>query len=173
MTQLLREKNWISGIDLDIEEETTLENVQMLIRHLVDDFPDLTITMAPVSPSLEADGGSMAGFNYKTLYESPEGKHISWFNTQCYYSFSFKTYNSIIRNGYPPEKVVMGMESGQFNKDTFKNALQEVKEIKETYSNFAGVFDWEYINAPPDDNDSSAWCKLMKRLYNTYWDTLG
>ena len=113
LTQLLREKNWISGIDLDIEEETTLENVQMLIRHLVNDFPDLTITMAPVSPSLEADGGSMAGFNYKTLYESPEGKHISWFNTQCYYSFSKNTYDKIINNGYPPEKIVMGSISGQ------------------------------------------------------------
>ena len=43
----------------------------MLIRHLVDDFgEDFTITMAPISTSLESDGGSMAGFNYKTLYES-------------------------------------------------------------------------------------------------------
>ena len=50
LTQMIRERPWISGIDLDIEEETTLENVQMLIRHLVDDFgPSFTITMAPIS----------------------------------------------------------------------------------------------------------------------------
>ena len=162
LTQLLREKNWISGIDLDIEEETTLENVQMLIRHLVDDFPDLTITMAPVSPSLEADGGSMAGFNYKTLYESPEGKHISWFNTQCYYSFTKNTYDKIIKNGYPPEKIVMGMESGQFDKDTFQNALQEVHNIITEYPTMAGVYDWEYLDAPPDEKDPSKWASLMK-----------
>ena len=73
LTQMIRERPWISGIDLDIEEETTLENVQMLIRHLVNDFgPDFTITMAPISTSLESDGGSMAGFNYKTLYNSEE-----------------------------------------------------------------------------------------------------
>ena len=162
LTQLLREKNWISGIDLDIEEETTLENVQMLIRHLVNDFPELTITMAPVSPSLEADGGSMAGFNYKTLYESPEGKHISWFNTQCYYSFSKNTYDKIINNGYPPEKIVMGMESGQFDKNTFQTALQEVHNIITEYPTMAGVYDWEYLDAPPDEKDPSKWASLMK-----------
>ena len=162
LTQLLREKSWISGIDLDIEEETTLENVQMLIRHLVNDFPDLTITMAPVSPSLEADGGSMAGFNYKTLYESPEGKHISWFNTQCYYSFSKNTYDKIIKNGYPPEKIVMGMESGQFDKNTFQTALQEVHNIITEYPTMAGVYDWEYLDAPPDEKDPSKWASLMK-----------
>jgi len=162
LTQLLREKSWISGIDLDIEEETTLENVQMLIRYLVNDFPELTITMAPVSPSLEADGGSMAGFNYKTLYESPEGKHISWFNTQCYYSFSKNTYDKIIKNGYPPEKIVMGMESGQFDKNTFQTALQEVHNIITEYPTMAGVYDWEYLDAPPDEKDPSKWASLMK-----------
>ena len=164
LTQLIREKPWISGIDLDIEEETTLENVQMLIRHLMDDFgSDFTITMAPVSPSLESDGGSMAGFNYKTLYESEEGKHISWFNTQCYYSFSKQTYDKIIQNGYPPEKVVMGMESGQFTKDNFDDALKEVHNIITEYPDMAGVYDWEYLDAPPDDKDPSQWAMLMKR----------
>ena len=163
LTQMIRERPWISGIDLDIEEETTLENVQMLIRHLVDDFgPSFTITMAPISLSLESDGGSMAGFNYKTLYESPEGNHISWFHTQCYYSFSKNTYDKIIQNGYPPEKVVMGMESGQFTKGTFHNALQEVHNILSEYPTMAGVYDWEYLDAPPDDKDPSKWASLMK-----------
>ena len=164
LTQMIRERPWISGIDLDIEEETTLENVQMLIRHLVEDFgPDFTITMAPISPSLEEDGSSMAGFNYKTLYESKEGKHISWFHTHCYYSFSKDTYDKIIQNGYPPEKIVMGMESGQFNHSTFSDALDEVHSIITEYPTMAGVFDWEYLDAPPDKNDPSKWATLMKR----------
>ena len=167
LTQMLRERPWISGIDLDIEEETTLENVQMLIRNLVNDFPDFTITMAPISSSLESDGGSMAGFNYKTLYESSEGKHISWFNTQCYYSFSKNTYDIIINNGYPPEKIIMGMESGQFTKDTFQKALQEVHNTISVYPSMGGVFDWEYLNAPPDDKDPSKWAGLMKSCSNT------
>ena len=80
-----------------------------------------------------------------------------------YYSFSFNTYDSIINNGYPPEKVVMGMESGQFNKSTFSDALNEVKKIKEKYPNISGVYDWEYIDAPPNDTDPSEWALLMKQ----------
>ena len=60
----------------------------------------------------------------------------------------------------------MGMESGQFDNSTFKNALQEVKKIKETYPNSAGVFDWEYLNAPPDSKDPSQWASLMKKFNN-------
>ena len=40
--------------------------------------------------------------------------------------------------------------------------LDEVKKIKEKYPNFGGVFDWEYLNAPPDKSDPSQWAKLMK-----------
>ena len=58
----------------------------------------------------------------------------------------------------------MGMESGQFNHETFQNALNEIKKIKDKYPNFAGVFDWEYLNAPPDTKDPSQWAKLIKEL---------
>ena len=56
------------------------------------------------------------------------------------------------------------MESEQFDNSTFKNAIQEVKKIKETYPNSAGVFDWEYLNAPPDSKDPSQWASLMKKI---------
>jgi len=162
---LITEKSWIKGIDLDIEESVTLDNVKMLMNRLIKDFgSDFIITMAPVSPSLMHDGSSMAGFSYKELYLSEEGKHIKWFNTQCYYSFSKNTYDLIIQNGYPPEKIVMGMESGQFDEKTFSKAIHEVIKIKDEYPDFAGVFDWEYLNAPPDKNDPSQWAKLMKDL---------
>ena len=165
LVKTINDRSWITGIDLDIEENVKLIDVQMLINHLVRDFGNnFTITMAPVSPSLKTDGGSMAGFNYKELYNSDIGKYINWFNTQCYYSFSFETYDKIIKNGYPPEKIVMGMESGQFNESTFPQALDEVKKIKETYPNSAGVFDWEYLNAPPNSKDPSQWAKLMKEI---------
>jgi len=167
LKQLLADKTWIQGIDLDIEESTTIENIKMLINQLQGDFgDDFIITMAPVSSTLQNDGSSMAGFNYKELYLSKEGKRINWFNTQCYNSFTCETYESIINNGYPPEKIVMGMESGQFDENTFQNALDEVKKIKEKYPTFSGVFDWEYLNAPPKKDDPSEWAKLMKNCEN-------
>ena len=164
LKQLIIDKSWIKGIDLDIEEHTSIDNVKMLINRLVKDLGnDFIITMAPVSSTMVSDGSSFAGFNYKELYNSEEGQHIHWFNTQCYNSFSMETYDSIINNGYPPEKVVMGMESGQFDESTFVEALNEVKKIKEKYPNAGGVFDWEYLNAPPSE-DPSQWARLMKDI---------
>ena len=165
LKRLITEKSWIKGIDLDIEENTSIENIKMLINQLVEDFGNtFIITMAPVSSTMITDGSSFAGFNYKELYNSKEGKYINWFNTQCYNSFSFDTYDSIIKNGYPPEKIVMGMESGQFNESSFKEALDEIKKIKDKYPDFSGVFDWEYLNAPPDKDDPSEWSRLIKQL---------
>ena len=165
LKKLITEKSWIKGIDLDVEENTSIEYIQMLINQLVKDFnEDFIITMAPVSSTLITDGSSFAGFNYKELYNSKEGKYINWFNTQCYNSFSFDTYERIIKNGYPSEKVVMGMESGQFDESSFKEALDEIKKIKDKYPDFSGVFDWEYLNAPPDKNDPSQWSRLIKQI---------
>ena len=70
LVKLINDRPWIKGIDLDIEENATLDNVQMLIRKLVEDFgTDFIITMAPISPSLQNDVGSMDGFSYKKLYK--------------------------------------------------------------------------------------------------------
>jgi chitinase len=165
LVSLLNEKNFICGIDLDIEEEVDINQVKMLINCLIRDFGEqFIITMAPIAPSLMNDQIGMGGFVYKELYNSPEGKYIQWFNTQCYESFSYDTYKRIIDNGYPPEKIVMGMMSGQFNKQTFKNAIHECVKIKQTYPEFPGVYDWEYLNAPPDKSDPSQWCKLLKNI---------
>ena len=165
LRDLLREKTWIQGIDLDIEESTKMEDIQKLMDRLMNDFgDDFLITMAPIAPSLMNDGGSMAGFNYKQLYKSPQGRFIRWFNTQCYDSFTYDTYNAIVKNGYPAEKIVMGMESGQFDERSLKNALDEVKQIQNAYPKIAGVFDWEYLNAPPSKNDPSLWCRLFKNI---------
>lgn len=163
LRDLLREKTWIQGIDLDIEETTKMEDIQKLMDRLMKDFgDDFIITMAPVATSLMNDGRSMAGFNYKQLYKSSQGRFIRWFNTQCYNSFSIDTYHSIIKNGYPPNKVVMGMESGQFDEKSFKEALQTIRILVNEYPNMAGVFDWEYLDAPPSKDDPSLWCRLIK-----------
>ena len=69
-----------------------------------------------------------------------------------------------MNNGYPPHKIVMGMESGQFTKDTFQEALKAIKDMKSIYHDLGGVYDWEYLNAPPDTKDPSQWAKLMKEI---------
>jgi len=168
---LLESKPFIQGIDLDIEEEVTMPQVKMLIRKLKEDFGNsFILTMAPVSSSMDSISGdtfsNYSDFSYKELFSSEEGQMIEWFNVQCYYSFSYNTYKSIINNGYPPEKIVMGHESGQFTKETFQKALNAVKKIVKEYPMMGGVYDWEYLNAPPDTQDPSLWCKLMKRIIN-------
>ena len=166
LKKILQEKTFIGGINLDIEESININNIKMLIRLLKDDFPNFKLSMAPVAESMITDSPGMGDFSYKELYNSYEGQFIDWYNVQCYNSFSFETYDTIIKNGYPCSKIVMGMESGQFDKTSFQTALDEVKKIINTYPTMCGVYDWEYFNAPPDDNDCSSWCKLMKRCHN-------
>ena len=165
LKKIIKDNKCIKGIDLDIEEEVDINNVKKLINILIKDFgKDFIITMAPVSTSLLYDSGSLGGFSYKELYKSEEGKYIKWFNTQCYGTFNKETFDNIIKNGYPSDKIVMGMISFDFNRNNFNEALTTIKNIKKEYPNFAGVFDWEYINAPPDTNDPSQWAKLMKYI---------
>lgn len=149
LLSMLRERPYITGIDLDIEEEVSLKNVKFLIRTLRLDFPNMRITMAPIASSLSSDGPGMGGFSYKDLYNSNEGKEISWFNVQAYGDYSPEGMDDIVKNGYPASKIVYGMLSIQFDKDTFKNALQTIQHIKEKYKYFCGVFVWEYFDCPP------------------------
>ena len=167
LKKFLKEKNYITGVDLDIEENVSIDNVKKLINRLIDDFgEDFIITMAPVSSTMIYDSTSIAGFSYKELYKSLEGRHIKWFNTQCYGCFNSSTYDKIIKNGYPPEKIVIGMISGDFS-NNFNEALNEVKNIKNTYPTFSGVYNWEYIDSPPNTSDPSEWCKEMNALITT------
>ena len=156
----LTSKPWIQGVNIDIEETVNLDDIKKFINRLRDDFGiNFTISMAPVSSSLEEDNSGMGGFVYKELFNSKEGKEINWFNCQCYESFSLETYKKIIDNGYPENKVVMGMMSGQFNDDSF---VKIVHDIKDAYPNMAGFYDWEYHDAPPNKSDPSEWAKLVK-----------
>ena len=165
LRDLLNKQTHIGGIDLDIEEEVSMENVKMLIRRLNDDFgKDFIITMAPIAKSMITDDSGMGLFKYKDLVKSEEGKRINWFHVQSYVSFSKETFDEIIKNKWEPGQIVMGMMSGQFTKDTFKDALQEVKLCLETYPRMGGVFVWEYFDSPPDENDPSQWCRLMAEI---------
>ena len=45
----------------------------------------------------------------------------------------------------------------------------EVQKILLKYPTFGGVFDWEYLDAPPDPQDPSQWCKRMKDAKESLW----
>lgn len=152
-------KDIITGIDLDIEETCSLDNVKDLINQIDFDFgPNFTISMAPIQNSLQYDSPGMGGFIYKDLFNSKEGKRIDYFNVQFYMDYSFSAFNQIVENGYPANMIVMGMESS----DDLDNNLKQIKLICQKYKDFGGAFLWEYFNAPPSgSNDKSEWSRLV------------
>jgi len=155
---LLKDKPFISGIDLDIEESCSLENVQLLISKIVKDFGEtFIIATAPVASSLINDGPGMGGFSYKDLLNSPEGSYIDYFNCQAYYNYSLKTLDSIVKNGYDPKKIVMGLIAGE----TYESELQDMYEKYK--DNFGGLFVWEYFNTVPS---GIQWCQFVESVFN-------
>ena len=120
--------------------------------------------MVSIAESLLTDSSGLGGFSYKDLYNSYEERLIDAFFIQAYQDFSFNTFDHIVKNGYPPEKLAMGMLSGQFNEETFASALEELKKIKKVYPKVIGVFDWEYIDAPPNKRDPSDWVRFIKSV---------
>ena len=140
--------NIIQGIDLDIEETVNLADVKILITKLKQDLGNgFKISMAPIQMALQNDIPGIGGFCYKDLYSSEYGKYIEYFNTQFYMSYSVEAYDAVVENGYPEEKVVMGMIMGP----GVENNYTVVEKLKEEYgNNFGGVFIWEYSGAPSD-----------------------
>lgn len=155
----------VNGIDLDIEEEVSLDNCKKLINRIHQDFgDDFIIAMAPLGDSLASDQPGMGGFIYKDLYNSPEGKYINYFNGQFYNSYQPSDYEQVIQNGYPEEKVVMGMIEGT----DFQNACETLKTLKKKYPKMGGTFIWEYFRAPPSgQSDPSEWSKEISKIFNT------
>jgi hypothetical protein len=137
---MLQEHRCISGVDLDIEEPVSLDNVKRLIGDIMTDFPDYLLSMAPLQGSLEQDIPGMGGFVYKDLYLSPEGAYIDYFNGQFYSDFSVQAFDQVVLNGYPADKVVMGSMSGSGSYDV-------VQTLADKYQ-FGGVFSWEYSITP-------------------------
>lgn len=174
LKQTLQE-HFFNGIDLDIEESVSLSNVQRLIDQLNSDFGNaFEITLAPVASDL-TDGRGLSGFNYKALYQSPEGAKIAWFNTQFYSGFgslsSTSDYDRAIENGFPPDKVVAGMLGNPQDGSGYLNVNQIARTVKllaNKYSSFGGVFSWEYFRTLPGGTSSpQQWSQLMAQTMST------
>ena len=155
-------KPFIEGIDLDVEEVVNINLIKGLINQITNDFgKNFIITMAPVGASLMYDEPGMGGFCYKNLYKSPEGNLINWFNGQFYGNYSFDSFDQVIKNNYPSDKIVMGMISNQ----NLNIVLDELKKIKTKYNSIS-VFVWEYCNAPPNKYNHVLWSELINNIIN-------
>jgi hypothetical protein len=159
---LIKSKKFITGIDLDIEEFVSLENTVKLIKRLKHDFGNnFDISMAPLSVSLENDTVGIGGFIYKELYKQV-GNMISHFNAQCYYDMSDNIIGNIVNNGYPEEKIVLGMISSQ----DFNQNINIIVKLNQTYKQF-GVYNWEYFDSPPGfPGRPDIWGEIMCYLLN-------
>ena len=157
--ELIKNKPYISGIDLDIEEKCSLNNIKFLIRQIVTDFgKDFIITTSSIQESLETDTPGISGFIYKDLINSDEGKYIDYINGQFYIDYTLQAYDDVIENGYKSEKIVMGMIG---NENT--NDLSSI--VKKYDSNFGGVFIWEYCLAEPSPIE---WLKNIDNIINMH-----
>jgi chitinase len=163
LINMIRKYNWISGIDLDIEEIVYLSDVKKIIRDIYIEFGhSFIISMAPIQSSLSSDFPGMGGFIYKDLYNSTEGKLVHYFNTQAYFNYSLQTLQNIVNNGYEPNKIVLGTLSGQFT-NNFELFIDILIKCIHQFPNWGGVYNWEYYTSPPDINNPSKWAQ---EIYN-------
>ena len=164
LVDTIKSNKIICGVDLDVEETASLDNIKMLIDRLDKDFgKDFIISMAPVQSSLQQNYPGMGGFVYKNLYNSTQGHRINYFNGQFYDDYSSNAYIQAVNNGYPANKVVMGMIYSQ----NLNNCLEVVSTLSKKYSNFGGVFVWEYFMAPPGaPSNPGLWAEKMSNILN-------
>jgi len=154
---------FVDGFNLDIEEPVKLNSIIMLVNNLNLDFPKKNIIFAPLSSSLTTDSPGMGGFCYKELNEKI-GDKIAYFNVQCYGEYSKNIFDKMVANGYDPQKIVMGMLSGQ----NLNQIINELENIVKTNNKFGGVAVWEYFDATHFSPDHPyVWCEIMSNiLYN-------
>lgn len=151
LKQTLSRRPFLTGTNLDIEETVTLDNVCTLVDSLKRDFgKDFIITMAPVAGSLAYDTPGMGGFVYKDLMSRPQGALIDWFNVQCY-GANWCTYmiDKIVRNGYPADKLVMGMLWNDFpDLPSLVAGMAILRGVNTEHPTLRGAYIWQHANAP-------------------------
>ncbi|TRX90348.1 hypothetical protein FHL15_008713 [Xylaria flabelliformis] len=146
----------LQGLDLDVEENFSLNGVIRLIDRLKADFgSDFIITLAPVAAALTEGGGNLSGFSYFDL-EAQRGSSIAFYNAQFYFGWgnagSASDYESIVDDGFAANRVVMGILSNPANGNGFVDLDSEAPVLQELVTengNFGGVANWEYFNSLP------------------------
>ncbi len=162
----------INGIDLDVEERVTLDNIQKLISDLRRDFPsNFFITSAPVASSLISGNDPFAGINWADVKDQ-----IDWFNVQFYSGFgtlsNTSDYEAIINAGYPSSQILGGSLTNPNDGSGYvpiSILCETLGALSTQYgTSFGGAMGWEYFNANniSDQEDPVGWCKAMNSAVN-------
>ena len=156
-------RHGLDGIDLDVEENMSLQGIIRLIDRLKADMGDaFIITLAPVAAALLGIG-NLSGFDYRELEQARASK-ISWYNTQFYNGWGPaedpRMYAAMVAQGWSPRRIVYGLltnpgngSQGYVSQDKIGPVLAT---LIEQFPNFGGVMGWEYYNALPGDQQK-AW----------------
>jgi len=171
----------LDGLDLDVEEEMSLEGIIRLIDRLKGDFgPNFIITLAPVAAALLDKRSNLSGFDYVEL-ERQRGGSVGWYNAQFYCGWGdllaggTAMYDAIVWKGWRPDKVVVGLVTNPENGSGWVPFLVlrlVLGRLREKYSvgygggaGFGGVMGWEYFNALPGGRERPwEWAAAMTRI---------
>ena len=169
--RMIRDRG-LDGLDLDVEEPMSLAGIIRLIDRLRADFgPAFIITLAPVAAALVDPRNSLSGFDYEAL-EVMRGRDIAWYNAQFYCGWGDCSnplmYEFILRRGWPPAKVVVGLVTNPANGSGFVpwDPLSQVFTLlRGRYADFGGVMGWEYFNSLPGGHKRPwEWARQMTTL---------
>ena len=150
----------LDGLDLDVEEEMSLQGVIRLIDRLKADMGDnFIISLAPVAAAL-LGVGNLSGFDYRELEQARASK-IAWYNAQFYNGWGPaedpRMYAAIVAQGWAPRRVVYGLltnpgngSQGYVPRDKIGPVLGA---LVQQFPTFGGVMGWEFFNALPGARD--------------------
>ncbi|KAI9506322.1 hypothetical protein GGI25_002314 [Coemansia spiralis] len=159
----------LDGLDLDVEEEMSLQGMIRLIDRLRSDFgKDFIITLAPVAKAMLDPTKNLSGFDYMEL-EVVRGNEIAWYNTQFYCGWGDLSntlmYELMVQKGWNPEKIVVGMVTNPKNANGFvplEMLLPVLGTLKRQNQRFGGIMGWEYFNSLPGDiHQPWEWARMM------------
>lgn len=161
----------LDGLDLDVEEEMSLAGIIRLIDRLHADFGDaFLLTLSPVATALQRGRPHLSGFDYEAL-EVMRGPRIAWYNVQFYNNWGalvdFVAYDAILRQGWPSDKVVVGVLTNPANGQgaiPLDNLRLTLAALVQYYPRFGGVMGWEYFNSLPGGCERPwEWAELMMK----------
>ena len=161
----------LDGLDLDVEEEMSLAGIVRLVDRLKADFgPPFIITMSPVATALQGRP-HLSGFDYEAL-EVMRGGSIDFYNVQFYNNWGqlsdLAGYGAILRQGWSPEKVVVGVLTNPGNGHGWiplEDLQRTLAALTRFYPRFGGVMGWEYFNSMPGDRQRPwEWAETMMKM---------
>ncbi|CCC12730.1 hypothetical protein SMACR_05689 [Sordaria macrospora] len=173
----------LEGLDIDVEQAMSQEDVERLILRLRKDFgQDFIITLAPVASAMTIQGArngwNLSGFDYRKLMlaQSGAGKEVAFYNCQFYSGFGDagtpNQFHQIISDNQDraltPAKVVIGQLTSPRNGWGFVTAgalTDSVKSLRDAYGQIGGIAGWEYFNGQPGGEEEPwKWAQVMTTI---------